>query len=80
MIKSPSPLWGEGVLALVLLEKHETVMTLTEFLHMGGYAFYVWTSYGLAAVILIANLLIPMLSARRQRRELIGKLRREGRA
>ncbi len=53
-------------------------MTLTEFLHMGGYAFYVWTSYGLAAVILIANLLVPMMSARRQRRELIGKLRREG--
>jgi heme exporter protein D len=53
-------------------------MTLTEFLHMGGYAFYVWTSYGLAAVILIANLLVPLLNARRQRRELIGKLRREG--
>jgi heme exporter protein D len=53
-------------------------MTLNEFLHMGGYAFYVWTSYGLAAAILIANLLVPMLNARRQRRELIGKLRREG--
>jgi heme exporter protein D len=53
-------------------------MTLTEFLHMGGYAFYVWTSYGLAAVILIANLLVPMVNARRQRRDLIGKLRREG--
>ncbi len=53
-------------------------MTLTEFLHMGGYAFYVWTSYGLAAVILIANLLVPLLNARRQRRDLIGKLRREG--
>ncbi len=53
-------------------------MTLTEFLHMGGYAFYVWTSYGLTAVILIANLLVPLLNARRQRRELIGKLRREG--
>lgn len=53
-------------------------MTLTEFLHMGGYAFYVWTSYGLAAVILIANLLVPLLNARRTRRDLIGKLRREG--
>ena len=49
-----------------------------EFFAMGGYAFYVWTSYGLAAVILIANLLAPMLTARRQRRELISKLRREG--
>ena len=55
-------------------------MNLHEFLHMGGYAFYVWTSYGLAAVVLVANLLIPMLNARKQRRDLIGKLRREGRA
>ncbi len=54
-------------------------MTLSEFLNMGGYAFYVWTSYALAGVILIANVLMPMLNARRQRRELIGKLRREGR-
>lgn len=53
-------------------------MTLTEFLHMGGYAFYVWTSYGLAAVVLIANLLVPLVNARRQRRDLVGKLRREG--
>jgi heme exporter protein D len=55
-------------------------MTLSEFLDMGGYAFYVWTSYALAGVILLANVLMPLLSARRQRRELIGKLRREGRA
>ena len=55
-------------------------MTFSEFLHMGGYAFYVWTSYALAGVILLANLLLPMLNARKQRRELIGKLRREGRA
>lgn len=52
-------------------------MNLTEFLHMGGYAFYVWTSYALAAIILIANLVIPVLSGRRLRRDLAGKLRRE---
>ena len=55
-------------------------MTLSEFLNMGGYAFYVWTSYALAGVILLANLLIPILNARKQRREIVGKLRREGRA
>jgi heme exporter protein D len=27
---------------------------------MGGYATYVWTSYGLMAVILIVNLLVPL--------------------
>ncbi len=53
-------------------------MTFSEFLNMGGYAFYVWTSYALAGVIMLANVVMPMLSARAQRRELIGKLRREG--
>jgi len=26
---------------------------------MGGYAFFVWVSYGLAALILILNIVIP---------------------
>ena len=34
-------------------------MSLNEFLHMGGYAFYVWTSYGIALIILLANILLP---------------------
>ncbi len=32
---------------------------------MGGYAVYVWPSYGLAAVLLIANALIPHWRERR---------------
>ena len=28
---------------------------MTEFFHMGGYAFYVWTSFGLALIVLTAN-------------------------
>jgi heme exporter protein D len=30
-------------------------MNLQEFLSMGGYASYVWTSYGLTALILVWN-------------------------
>ena len=30
---------------------------LQDFFHMGGYAFYVWTSYGLCAVVMILNVL-----------------------
>ena len=26
---------------------------------MGGYAFYVWTSYGLALIVLIVNVVMP---------------------
>ena len=33
--------------------------SLRTFLHMGGYAFYVWTSYGLALAVLILNVSLP---------------------
>ncbi|MDO8248994.1 MAG: heme exporter protein CcmD [Rhodoferax sp.] len=47
--------------------------SLSEFLAMGGYAFYVWGSFGLtAAVVVIETLLI-----RRQRTELLRNLRNE---
>ncbi len=36
-------------------------MTISEFFAMGGYAFYVWTSYGLTFVVLLANVLIPIM-------------------
>jgi len=29
---------------------------MTEFLHMGGYAGYVWSCYGLTLVVLLGNL------------------------
>jgi heme exporter protein D len=45
---------------------------LNEFLHMGGYAFYVWTSYGIALVVLLATALSPI----RQRRKLLSGIAR----
>jgi heme exporter protein D len=52
-------------------------MSLTEFFHMGGYAIYVWSSYGLALLVLMMNLILPIIRrrkliasfARRERRE-----------
>ena len=38
---------------------------MIEWLSMGGYAYYVWMSYGMLAIAIIAELL--MLSARRRR-------------
>jgi heme exporter protein D len=32
---------------------------VNEFFSMGGYAFYVWSSYGLTALVLLANFYIP---------------------
>ena len=39
-------------------------MSIAEFFHMGGYAFYVWGAYGFAALALIINLLQPVLEMR----------------
>ena len=50
-------------------------MNLNEFFHMGGYAFYVWTSYGIALVVLLLNVIQPL----RQRRKLLGGIARASR-
>lgn len=36
-----------------------------KFLQMGGYAMYVWSAYGTAAVILIGNVLISIKARRK---------------
>ena len=43
---------------------------MTDFLAMGGYAAYVWSAYGIAAVVLIALLVQSWRSARRRDAEL----------
>ncbi len=35
-------------------------MSWKEFLAMGGYGFYVWSTYTAAAVILLLNVFIPL--------------------
>jgi len=50
-------------------------MTLNEFFHMGGYAFYVWTSYGLALAVLLINVILPL----RLRKKLLGDINRTAR-
>lgn len=50
-------------------------MSLAEFFSMGGYAFYVWGSYGVTALALLAEVLVQ----RRRRRTLLrrmGRIRR----
>lgn len=33
---------------------------MNEFLQMGGYAFYVWSSYGICLIVLLINVVIPI--------------------
>lgn len=53
--------------------------SIEEFFHMGGYAFYVWTSYGLALVILVLIFVMPMLTKKQIIRELRMKYRQQER-
>jgi heme exporter protein D len=47
--------------------------SISDFFAMGGYAFYVWGSFGLTAVVMLGEALV----IRRQRAELIRHLRNE---
>lgn len=45
-------------------------MSISEFLAMGGYGFYVWGSYGITALVLILNIIMPLMRRRRLLRDL----------
>ncbi|MBE9567984.1 MAG: heme exporter protein CcmD [Proteobacteria bacterium] len=47
-------------------------MNWSEFFHMGGYAFFVWTSYGLTLIVVLMNIVSPML----QRKKIIARIKR----
>ncbi len=47
-------------------------MNWSEFFHMGGYAFYVWVSYALTLVIVVANIISPIM----QRKSVIKRIKR----
>jgi heme exporter protein D len=48
-----------------------------EFLQMGGYAGYVWSAFGLTAVVLVYNVIRPIQWHRRQLREIEGQIKRD---
>lgn len=43
--------------------------TLTNFFHMGGYAFYVWMSYGSVLALLAIQLFMPLRRWQKYRKE-----------
>jgi heme exporter protein D len=46
---------------------------ISEFLHMGGYAVYVWSSYGLTLLILFLNYILPI----KREKNLINKIAKQ---
>lgn len=55
----------------------DTRMAMKEFFYMGGYAFYVWTSYAVVGIVLFLNFLIPLLRRRRLLRDLARRTNRD---
>ncbi|MBE9560991.1 MAG: heme exporter protein CcmD [Proteobacteria bacterium] len=47
-------------------------MNWSEFFDMGGYAFFVWTSYGLTLLVIVANIVSPVM----QRKKVISRIKR----
>lgn len=54
-------------------------MSPSEFFHMGGYAVYVWSSYGLALVLLGWVLISPVFTKKSIIKELKMKYRQQER-
>lgn len=50
--------------------------SFAEFLAMGGYGFYVWTSYGIAFVVLLLNVVLPIIQRKQFFRALALKQKR----
>ena len=47
-------------------------MNWSEFFNMGGYAFFVWSSYALTLIVVMANIISPMM----QRKKVISQIKR----
>ncbi len=53
-------------------------MNWQEFFAMGGYAFYVWTSYAVTFIVLLANIIIPIVRRKQFLRQQTLKQKRQG--
>lgn len=49
-------------------------MSLTDFLSMGGYGKYVWSSYGITLFVLAMNIIQPLLREQKTKRDLQKRL------
>ncbi len=54
-----------------------TKIIMNEFLHMGGYAVFVWSSFGISALVLLLNVLFPIMRRKQLIRDVEGHIRRK---
>ena len=48
-----------------------------DFFHMGGYALYVWSTYGLAFIVLVLNIIIPIRREKKLLKSIAAKTKRK---
>lgn len=51
--------------------------SFSDFLAMGGHGLYVWLSYGVAALIFVANIVLPMKKNKEIVKKHVQRLKRE---
>ncbi len=49
-----------------------TEFSWSEFFAMGGYAFFVWMSYGITVAVIVLNIVMPLI----QRKQVIKRVKR----
>lgn len=49
---------------------------MSEFLNMGGYAVFVWSSFGISLLVLIANIIMPIMRRKQLIREVSSQIKR----
>ncbi len=50
---------------------------MNEFLNMGGYATFVWSSFGISIAVLILNVIMPVIRRKQLIRDVEGHIRRK---
>lgn len=48
-----------------------------DFFNMGGYALYVWSTYGLAFIVLVLNVIIPLRREKKLLKSIATKIKRQ---
>ena len=49
---------------------------MSEFINMGDYAVYVWSSYALMVLVLLANIWLPLRRQRQQKKRIYAQQNR----
>jgi len=50
---------------------------MNEFFNMGGYAVFVWSSFGISFIVLLLNAVLPVLRRKQLIRDVRGHIKRK---